>query len=159
MSKSRENGLSFGGNSDQAARTLFQIYGAGILAINYAERATKQNSENPAISRTVKSDNSGIQTTRNSTSPKIQRFPDFQNSENAGFQTKQSSKFQRFPGQMQSDNSGFQKTRNSTSFKIQGFPDFLESENQDFRNSWPRGFGTDLDNFLSKQDFRLVRGL
>ena len=39
-----ENELSFGGNSNQAARNPFQIYGAGIIPENYTERAPKQTS-------------------------------------------------------------------------------------------------------------------
>ena len=41
-----ENELSFGGNSNQAPRNPFQIYGAGIMPTNYTERVPKQTSGN-----------------------------------------------------------------------------------------------------------------
>ena len=40
-----DNELSFGGNSNQAARTPFQIYGAGIMPKSDTERAPRQTSK------------------------------------------------------------------------------------------------------------------
>ena len=52
------NELSFGGNSDQAARIPFQMYGAGIIPTNYTGSAPEQTLKNKKTQRrTIKQAN------------------------------------------------------------------------------------------------------